>query len=156
MFLNKFWPWACSNRFDIALDSETEVDTSETTRANLERPHGNQLMSGLFLAWEMSTEAIEKEEKILDMVRDVRHPSEGWRSLTQMATQMQDTAYNRAKNEIELLEIRASETVAECFARVYDVLKKLARQKTKTLAHQIEHIVRHGLTLRFLDEARLN
>ena len=134
MFLNKFWPWACSNRFDTALDSETEVDTSETARAELERLHGNQLVSGLFLAWEMTTEATEKEEKILDVVMDIRHPSGVWRSFTQMAAQMQDTAYNRAKNELELLEIRASETVAECFARVYDVLRKLARQNMKTLA----------------------
>ena len=155
MFLNKFWPWACSNRFDTALDSETEVDTSETPRAELERLHGNQLVSDLFLAWEMTTKAIETEGQILDMVMDIRHPSEVWRSLTQMAAQMQDTAYDRAKNELELLEIRVSETVAECFARVYVVLRKLTRQKGKTLARQIKRRVRHGLTLRFPDEVRL-
>ena len=155
MCLNKLWPWACSNRFDTALDSETEVDTSETPRAELERRHGNQLVSDLFLAWEITTEAIETEGKILDMVIDVRHLSEVWRSLTQMAAQMQDTGYDRAKNELELLQIRVSETVAECVARVYVVLRKLTRQKGKTLARQIKRRVRHGLTLRFPNEARL-
>ena len=61
IFLKRFRTWACLNRCDAALDSEVAVSTSEIPRVELERLHGNKLLAGSFLAWEVLAKAIEKE-----------------------------------------------------------------------------------------------
>ena len=66
------------------------------------------------------------------MVMDIGPLSEAWRVLTEIAAETQEAAYDRAKNEFELLEIRVSEPVAESFARVHMILTELTRHEVTT------------------------
>ena len=111
IFLKRFRTWPCSNAC-----SETAVNTSsETSRAELERLHGNKLVAESFLGWEVMTKVIEKYIGILEMVMDDGSLSEAWHTLTNIAAETQEAAVydSRAKSELELLEIVVSETVTE-------------------------------------------
>ena len=51
MFLKKFRTWACLNRCDSALDSETAVNTSRTPRADVEKLHDYNLVENSLKVW---------------------------------------------------------------------------------------------------------
>ena len=87
-------------------------------------------MAESFLAWKVIRYIIDEGKVVLEMVMDIGFPSEAWCALTKIAAGTQErTAYERAKSEFKSLEIGVSETVAEYFARVNDVLTNLTNTK---------------------------
>ena len=82
------------------------------------------------------------------MVTYIGSLSEAWRALTKIAAETREAAYDRVKREFELLEIGASEPIAEYFARVHVILMKLARNHVTTPAREIKRRVLGGLTVR--------
>ena len=63
----------------------------------------------------------------MEIVIDIGSFSAAWRSLNKIAAETQEAAYDRAKRQLESLEIGVSEPVAEYFARVHAILMKLTR-----------------------------
>ena len=88
----------------------------------------------------------------MKMVLDIGSPSEAWRALSKIADETEDDVYDRAKRELETLEIGANESVSENFARVNIVLMKLERHNIITPAREIKRIVLNSLTPRFPNE----
>ena len=74
---------------------------------------------------------------------------------TPLLNETEDDAYDRTKREFENLEIGASETVSEYFARVSIVLMKLERHNITTPAREIKRIVMKSLTPRFPNETSM-
>ena len=154
-FLQRFRTWACVSRCDSALDSEIIAKTSGTPLAELEILYGRSLVENSLKAWQALTKALEKEEKIMKMVVDIRSFSEAWRAFTKIASDTEEAAYDRAKREFETLKIGERESVAEYFARVHVILKTLERHKVTTPAREMERIVLASLTSHFPNETRL-
>ncbi|CAM9590510.1 unnamed protein product [Ascophyllum nodosum] len=154
-FLERFRTWACLSGCDSALDSDTAVNTTGTSRAELEGLHEHSLVENSLKAWLALTKALEKEEEIMEMVMGIGSPSEAWRTLTKIASATQEEAYDRAKREFESLGIGVNEPVAEYFARVHVILMKLARHQVTPPAHEIQRAVLGGLTPRFPREVCL-
>ena len=88
----------------------------------------------------------------MKMVLEIGSPSEAWRALSKIADETEDDVYDRAKRELETLEIGANESVSENFARVNIVLMKLERHNIITPAREIKRIVLNSLTPRFPNE----
>ena len=82
-------------------------------------------------------EGYKEAERNLEMIRVmyIGSPWEVWLTLTKIATETREAAYDRAKREFESLEIGVSETAAEYFARVHTVLTKLTRRQRTTPVH---------------------
>ena len=89
------------------------------------------------------------------MVLDIGFLSEAWRALTRIADESNEVAYDRAKREFDNLEIGASESIIEYFARLHIILMKLERHKIVTPAREIKRTVLGNLTSRFPNETRL-
>ena len=98
-FLQRFRTWACVSRCDSALDSEIFVKTSGTPLAELERLHDRSLVQNSLKAWQALTKAPEKEEEIMKMAIYLGSLSEAWRTLTKIASDTKEAAYDRAKRE---------------------------------------------------------
>ena len=154
-FMQRVRKWVCVTRCDSALVSEIIVKTSGTPLAELERLHDRTLVDNSLQSWQALNKALEKEEEMLKMVLDIASPSEAWRALAKIADDSKEVAYDRTKRKFETLEIGASESVAEYFARVHIVLMKLERYKITTTAREIRRIVLRSLTSRFPTEPRL-
>ena len=88
----------------------------------------------------------------MKMVMEIGSPSETWRALSKIAAETEDDAYDREKKELETLEMGATETVSEYFARVNIVLLKLERHDIMTPARETKRIVLKSLTPRFPSE----
>ena len=91
----------------------------------------------------------------MKMVMEIGSPSETWRALSKIAAETEDDAYDREKKELETLEMGATETVSEYFARVNIVLLKLERHDIMTPARETKRIVLKSLTPRFPNETSM-
>ena len=152
IFLERFYTWASITGCDSALDSDLSIKTFETPRAELERLYNRALVNKSLEVGKSLTKALEKEPEITKMVMEIGSPSEAWRTLSKIAAETKDDAYDGAKREFETQEIEASETVSEYFARVNIVLMKLERHNITTPAREIKRIVLKRLTPRFPNE----
>ena len=155
MFLERFYTWASATGCNSALDSDVAIKTSGTTRAELERLCNRALVDKSLHVWQSLTKALEKEPEIMKMVMEIGSPSEAWRALSKIAAETEDDAYDRAKRELETLEIGANETVSEYFARVNIVLMKLERHDITSPAREIKRIVLKSLTPCFPNETSM-
>ena len=152
MFLERFYTWASVTGCDSALDSDVSIKTSGTLRAELERLYNRGLVHKSLQVWQSLTKALKKELEAIKMVVEIGSPSEACRALKKITDETEDDAYDRAKREIETLEIGANETVSEYFARVNTVLVKLERHDITTPALEIKRIVLKSFTPRFPNE----
>ena len=135
MFLQRFYTWASLARCDSALDSDVSIKTSGTPRAEFERLYNRALVHQSLQVWQSLTKALEKEPEIMKMALEIGSPLEAWRALSKIADETEDDAYDRAKREFETLEIGASESVSEYFARVNIVLMKCLERLGSRLAY---------------------
>ena len=152
MFLECLYTWASVAGCVSALDSDVSIKTSGTPRADLERLYNRALVHKSLKIWQSLAKALEKEPLIRKMVLGIGSPSEAWRALKQIADETEDDAYDRAKRELETLEIGANESVSDYFARVNIILMKLKRHNMVTPARTTKRIVLKSLTPRFLNE----
>ena len=152
MFLECLYTWASVAGCVSALDSDVSIKTSGTPRADLERLYNRALVYKSLKIWQSLAKALEKEPLIRKMVLGIGSPSEAWRALKQIADETEDDAYDRAKRELETLEIGANESVSDYFARVNIILMKLKRHNMVTPARTTKRIVLKSLTPRFLNE----
>ena len=88
----------------------------------------------------------------MKMVMEIGFPSVAWRALKKIAAETEDDAHDRAKRELETLQMGDSENVSEHFARVNITLIKLERYNITTSAREIKRIVMNSLTPRFPNE----
>ena len=58
------------------------------------------------------TKALEKEEKVMNLVVEIGSPSVAWRALKKMVGETEDDAHDRAKREFEALQMDDSESVS--------------------------------------------
>ena len=84
MFLERFYTWASATGCDSALDSEVVIKTSGTPRAELERLYNRALVDKSLRVWQSLTKALEKEEKVMNLVVEIGSPSVAWRALKKM------------------------------------------------------------------------
>ena len=74
---------------------------------------GKHLAAQSYMFWEVLSNAVEKDDVILNMVMEIGLPSEAWRALIKMTVETNDEATYRVKKNFEALLIGSNEKVGE-------------------------------------------
>ena len=94
-FLKKLYTWALSSQSeDVPTHSRPIVMTGDSSRRELEREYGRQMVEQSMTVWNGLTKAVEKDKTIPDIVVRGKAPSEAWKILNSM---VEDDGGERAK-----------------------------------------------------------
>ena len=94
-FLKHFYTWALFSQSEDALNhSRSLIMTGDSSRRELEREYGRQIVAQSLTVWNGLTKAVEKDKTIADTVVRAKAPSEAWKILKSM---VEDDSSERAK-----------------------------------------------------------
>ena len=84
-FLKHFYTWALSSQSKDALNhSRPIITTGDSSRIELEREYGRQIVAQSITVWNGLTKAVEKDKTIADIVVRAKAPLEAWKILKSM------------------------------------------------------------------------
>ena len=84
-FLKHFYTWVLSSQSEDALNhSRPIIMTGDSSRRELEREYGKQIVAQSLTVWNGLMTAVEKDKTIADIVVRAKAPSEAWKILKSM------------------------------------------------------------------------
>ena len=118
-FLKHFYTWALSSQSEDALNhSRPIIMTEDSSRGELEKECGRQIVAQSLTVWNGLTKAVEKDKTIADIVVRAKPPSEAWKILKSMAEDdSNERAEEQAKKNFEGLSMDHAESMKEYIAR---------------------------------------
>ena len=151
-FLKHFYTWALSSQSENAVNhSRPVIMTGDTSRRELEREYGRQIVAQSLTVWNGLTKAVEKDKSIADIVERAKAPSEAWKIQESVVEDdSSERAKKQAKTNFEGLSMDEDETMKEYIARAKSLARNVQYYDFEVSEQENSRRVLNGLPPRML------
>ena len=131
--------------------------TGDSSRIELERKYGRQIVAQSLTVWNGLTKAVEKDKTIADIVVRAEAPSEAWKILKSMIEDddSSERTKEQAKKNFEELSMDNAEIMKEYIARAKSLALNVQYHDVEVTDQEISRRVLNGLPPSYAPETRI-